>query len=140
MEEDQITKSFLGTGWGFPPSFSTDTFAIQMVSAEEDIKQSLFLLLSTTPGERIMNPAYGCDMQKFIFSPLSTSTQTEISAIVKRAILLYEPRVHVQEVTVHVVSIDPGLLHIIIDYIVIQTNSRSNMVYPFYHQEGTNII
>ena len=140
MEEDQITKSFLGTGWGFPPSFSTDTFAIQMVSAEEDIKQSLFLLLSTTPGERIMNPAYGCDMQKFIFSPLSTSTQTEISAIVKRAILLYEPRVNVQEVNVHVVSIDPGLLHIIIDYIVIQTNSRSNMVYPFYHQEGTNII
>jgi uncharacterized protein len=137
---DQLKQSFLGTGWGFPPAFLTLTHSIEMVSDEEDIRQSLFLLLSTTPGERIMNPGYGCDLQRFVFSMMNTATHMEIMDIVGRAILLYEPRIKVMDIAVYSVSIDPGILHIVIDYVVIQTNSRSNMVFPFYHQEGTNLI
>lgn len=133
-------QSFLGTGWGFPPSFLKQTHELVMVSDEEDIQQSLFLLLSTIPGERIMNPGYGCDLQRFVFSMMSTATQIEIKDIVGRAILLYEPRIKVIDIEVHAVSIDPGILHILIDYLIIQTNTRSNMVFPFYLQEGTNLI
>lgn len=137
---DQIDKSFLGTGWSFPPSFNVKQQQLEMVSEEEDIRQSLFLLIATAPGERIMNPAYGCDLNSLVFEPISQTTRHEIIVMVQMAILLFEPRIKVHEVDVIVVSYDPGLLHIRVEYTVIQTNTRDNMVYPFFLKEGTNII
>ena len=138
--DEQIQESFLGRGWSFPPAFSATNHNLEMVSEVEDIQQSLYLLISTIPGERIMNPAYGCDLHKFVFRPISSSTQSEIIATISRAILLFEPRIKLANITVNVVSIDPGILHIVVDYLIIKTNSRSNMVYPFYLQQGTNLV
>ena len=137
--QDIIDKSFLGTGWGFPPSFNPEYRQPAMVSEEHDIMESLFLLLSTTPGERIMNPAFGCDLLSVVFERISEATRFKITSIVSIAILMFEPRVSVNEIDVQIISHDPGLIHILIDFTIIQTNSRSNMVYPFYLQEGTNI-
>jgi phage baseplate assembly protein W len=136
---DQINKSFLGTGWSFPPSFNHHNSTFELVSEEDDIRQSLMLLIATAPGERIMNPAYGCDLNSLVFEPINDATCFEIISMVRMAILQFEPRVIVDEVVVHVASLEPGILHIQVDYTVIQTNSRSNFVYPFYLQEGTNI-
>ena len=136
---DQIDKSFLGTGWSFPPTFDHFDHSLEMVSEEKDIRQSLYILIATIPGERIMNPAYGCDLHGLVFDAITESTRYEIIAAVTQAIRLFEPRITVHNVEVHVASYDPGMLHIVVDYTVIQTNSRSNIVYPFYLKEGTNI-
>ena len=140
MLDKQIEKSFLGTGWSFPPTFHHDRNSVEMVSEEEDIRQSLYMLISTTPGERLMRPAYGCDLQKLVFEQISHTLRIEIIELVQTAILYFEPRIRVEEVNV---TIDPnnyGLLYILVDYVVKSTNSRSNIVYPFYLKEGTHVI
>lgn len=136
----ETQASFLGKGWGFPPSFDEKTLSVEMVSDEADIHQSLFILFSTSPGERIMNPHYGCDLNKMVFEKISDSLRSSIISTVSNAILHFEPRITVENVEVIVVSHEDGLLHIMVDYTIIQTNSRRNIVYPYYLLEGTNII
>lgn len=136
---NKVEKSFLGHGWAFPPSFDDAITGVQMVSEIEDIRQSLMILISTTPGERIMTPAYGCDLNKMVFERITESTRYKIIALVERAILLFEPRITVNKTEVKLASVEPGILHIIVDFSVIQSNTRSNIVYPFYLNEGTHV-
>lgn len=134
-----IDKYFLGTGWAFPPEFNKKTNDVKLVSEEEDIQESLHILLSTSPGERIMQPSYGCGLRSMTFESLSESTVTELKDIVERAILFFEPRITLNVVRIDTERVYDGVLEIILDYTVKTTNSRSNMVYPFYFKEGTNI-
>ena len=134
-----MKKSFLGTGWSFPPTFRNKHRAMDMVSDEEDIQQSLLLLISTAPGERIMFPTFGCDLHGLVFERLSEALRYEVRSLVKKAIYLFEPRVTVENVEVHIASVDPGIIHITVEYTIIQTNSRGNIVYPFYLKEGTSV-
>ncbi len=135
----KIRQSFLGTGWSFPPTFNSFNRHIEMVSEEQDIVQSLHILINTIPGERIMSPTYGCDLHRLVFDQLSPSLENEIKSLVSQAILEHEPRVIVDEVQVRFSDEQPGLVYILVDYTVRLTNSRSNMVYPFYIKEGTNL-
>ncbi|MBC6996658.1 GPW/gp25 family protein [Neolewinella lacunae] len=132
-------KSFLGTGWSFPPAFQLTTGAVQMVSEEDDIRQSLFLLFSTTPGERLMRPGYGCDLQMLVFERLNASTESQIADLIRMSILHYEPRITVEEVHVTLSDALQGRIDIAVFYTIRLTNSRDNIVYPFYFREGTNV-
>ena len=130
-------KAFLGTGWGFPPTFSKTKKTVQMTSLEEDVKRSLHILLSTKQGERIMQPTYGCNLEEFLFTPLNITEITYISELVRNAILYHEPRIELLKVDVSESNILEGELLISIDYYIRATNTRSNMVFPFYKTEGT---
>jgi phage baseplate assembly protein W len=137
-------KSFLGSGWAFPPTFSKPALGsgggrVGMSSAEDDIRESLTILLSTTPGERIMQPAFGCGIKSHMFDSLSTSVVTEIKNLIERAILFFEPRITLNNVTIKTDGAIDGRIDILIDYTVRTTNTRSNMVYPFYFLEGSNV-
>ena len=110
-----------------------------MVAEEEDIRESLMILLSTRPGERIMQPAYGCGLHAMVFETVNESTVTEIRDLIERAILFYEPRINLEGVEVEMEDVYEGRLDIRIDYTIRQTNTRSNMVYPFYFIEGTHV-
>lgn len=133
-------KSFLGTGWAFPPTFWKQDYSQEMVSEERDIQQSLYILISTVPGERLMNPLYGCDLYRLVFQRITEALRQEIKVMVTKAIETFEPRVVVEGVEVHIISLEPGILHIVVHYSVIQTNSRANIVYPFYLQEGSSVV
>ena len=134
-----IDKSFLGTGWSFPPEFDGTSKNVQTVSAEDDIQQSLFILFSTAPGERVMQPSYGCDLRSMVFENITESTVTAIRDMIEKAVLFFEPRIDLNFVDLDTGQIEEGILNILVDYTVRATNTRSNMVYPFYVQEGTNI-
>lgn len=110
-----------------------------MVSENEDILQSLEILLSTIPGERIFRPNYGCDTNKWMFSRMNLSEKTRIINTIEMAILEGEPRIKLESVNVEIKDEREGILWINIEYVVSQTNSRSNIVYPFYIKEGTNL-
>ena len=128
---------FLGTGWKFPPVFSRESAGVEMVSAAEDIRESLWILLSTSPGERVMVPEFGCALWRVVFENLDVTTMTEIEELVRRAILNWEPRVTVDGVTVERDPGVAGLVHIHVAYTIRRTNARSNLVYPFYVHEAT---
>jgi hypothetical protein len=109
-----------------------------MVSADDDIHESLQILLSTSPGERIMNPAFGCGLRTRVFGTVSASMITEVKDMVERAILFYEPRITLNGIEVVQRDALGGILDIDIQYTVRSTNTRSNLVYPFYYLEATN--
>ncbi len=129
-------KSFLGTGWGFPPTFTGA--GVKMVSDEQDIKESLHILLSTEIGERVMQPQYGCNMHRLVFEPLDTSLQAYMEDLIRTAILYFEPRIILNSITLEP-QVNEGRIDICIDYTIATTNTRHNYVYPFYKQEGTEI-
>ena len=134
-------KQFLGSGWGFPPEFTKlgDCIQTKMSSNEEDIRESLVLLLSTRPGERIMQPAYGCGIHALVYEVLNESTVTEIVDMIERAILFFEPRIVLDNIDVIEEQLGQGKLLLNLSYRVRSTNTRSNMVYPFYLIEGTRV-
>ncbi|MBN1480889.1 hypothetical protein EH223_00230 [candidate division KSB1 bacterium] len=127
--------SFLGTGWSFPPTFNNSSRTVRTVSDVDDINQSLEILLSTSLGERIMRPQYGCNLREFLFEPLDVAQQAYIKDLIKNAILYHEARIKLDDV---VLAVDhtKGRLDIKLEYTVTTTNTRYNYVYPFYLQEG----
>jgi len=127
--------SFLGQGWQFPPAFSQGGAELGMVSEAEDIQQSLHILLSTGLGERIMQAHFGCDLQATLFASIDQALINTITQQVSDAILTHETRIKLDEVDVTVDADTAGMVHINIIYTVRTTNTRFNMVYPFYLHE-----
>ena len=136
-----IDKAFLGVGWSFPPEFHkhADTLGVKMVADEEDIGESLRLLLSTRPGERVMQPDYGCGLHAMVFESIDESTVTELKDIIERAVLFYEPRITLEKIDMNTEDEMEGRLKIQLNYTVRRTNTRSNIVYPFYYLEGSQV-
>ena len=128
---------FLGRGWSFPPTFSRASAAVEMVGGAEDIRQSLWILLSTMVGERIMVPAFGCALMPLVFREMSVTFLTEVQEMVRVAIRDWEPRITVDTLTAEPDPYKPGLVIVNIDYTIRKTNTRSNLVYPFYLHEAT---
>ena len=135
----KIIKSFLGTGWGFPPAFSNKTSDVDMLSDVDDIQSSLEILLTTRPGERVMRPDYGCNLDELVFEPLTTTFKTYIKDLISTAILYYEPRIEVNSIDLDDTGELEGRILIVIDYTVSATNTRFNFVYPFYKNEATDL-
>lgn len=132
-------NSFLGTGWGFPPEFNKTAKHVLMTSNEEDIKKSLEILLTTRLGERIMVPNYGCNLDELLFKPLDRTLKTFVIELIKTAILYHEPRIDVIKIDISETDELEGKLLVKIDYLIRSTNSRRNVVFPFYKEEGTNL-
>lgn len=135
----ETEKSFLGRGWSFPPEFKKETKAVKMIADETDIESSLEILLSTRLGERIMVPDFGCNLEELVFSPLNLSVKTYIIDLIKTAILYHEPRIDAKKIQIDPADELNGVLLINIEYIIRSTNSRKNMVYPFYLEEGSEL-
>jgi phage baseplate assembly protein W len=134
MAESNIP--FLGVGWGFPPEFVRGSHTVKMIADEEDIRSSLEILFSTSIGERIMQPTYGCDLKELLFEPLDTSLKAYIQDMIETAILYHEPRIRLDDITLIEVP-NEGRLDIVLDYTIQTSNSRYNYVYRFYLDEGT---
>jgi phage baseplate assembly protein W len=136
---NKVFNSFLGTGWSFPPTFNNETGTVELVSNEEDIRQSLNILLSTTLGERVMQPRYGCDLTNYVFEALNSSVIGYLKDRVKNAILYFEPRIVAEKIEVTAAeSFDliEGRFTISVEYTIPGTNSRFNYVYDYYKNEA----
>jgi phage baseplate assembly protein W len=129
-----MSKLFLGVGWSFPVQLSTGDDAKGMLAHaeyEESIRQSIWIILGTAKGERVMRPDFGCGIYDLVFEVNSATTAGRVSQAVKQALLLYEPRIDVLDVQVNAEGSGEVML-ISIDYEVRATNNVFNLVYPFY--------
>lgn len=136
-------NSFLGTGWSFPPKFEKETGTVAMVANEQDIRESLNILLSTSLGERVMQPRYGCDLNDYMFESLNSSVIGYIKDRVKNSILLYEPRIIAEKIDVTSdgsFDLIEGRFTIEVEYSIPGTNSRFNYVYNYYQNEALKPI
>lgn len=136
-------NSFLGTGWSFPPTFDHESGQVDLVSDVEDINQSLNILLSTSLGERVMQPDYGCNLNDYMFESLNNSLIGIIKHHVENAILFYEPRIVAENVDVTAADstdLIEGRFTITVEYVIPETNSRFNYVYDYYLNEATGPV
>ncbi len=133
---DLKEHTFLGKGWAFPPSFNFHQKTSNMVAADKDIKESLIILLSTMKNERVMRPDYGTEIIKHVFDEMNNSLHHYIIDLITNAILLNEPRVDIENITL---DMEMEKIIISIDYIIRSTNSRQNLVYPYFITQGTNV-
>lgn len=127
---------FLGIGWAFPPRFGPGGVDVAMVTGNDDIEQSLALLLATRRGERVMQDDFGCELSEFLFGEISQGLIGQVRDLISDAILHHEPRIRLESVEVSEHLAAEGILSIAIDYTVRATNSRYNLVYPFYLREA----
>lgn len=134
-----MNLTFLGRGWSFPPTFSLVPLGVAMLEQEADIASSLEVLLTTIPGERMLLPEFGCNLEELIFENLDTTTRTLLEDKIESAILYYEPRIELEKVSLDGSRDLEGVVLIDVTYRVRTTNSRFNFVFPFYKQEGTDI-
>lgn len=128
--------AFLGRGWQFPPRFVAAGDGVAMVAGIDDVAESLAILLATRRGERVLVEGYGCDLAEFMFAEITPSLVGQVRDLVADAILEYEPRVLLNGVDVSTERADEGVLMVAVDYTVRATNSRYNMVWPFYLDEA----
>jgi uncharacterized protein len=131
-------SEFIGKGWSFPPAFDKDTGSTAMSTGVQDIFESLHILLSTTIGERVMRPDYGCNLRDYVFDPMNVAMDGYIRKLVEDAIIYFEPRITLEKVNVDLLG-NEGIMWINVDFRIDATNSRANYVYPYYIKEGTNI-
>lgn len=126
-----MSDQFIGSGWAFP--IRTDaTGGIALVTREQEIEESIRLILGTAFGERPMRPEFGCAIHDYVFSPIDSTTAGLVSHEVRRSLRRWEPRIDVGEVDVSFDENDDTTIYIDITYSVRGTNDRRNLVFPFY--------
>ncbi len=126
---------FLGRGWAFPVRLEAGSGRIAQVEEEQDIRESLLIILQTEPGERLMHPEFGAGLRAVLHGVNSAATRALVQHRVKQALIQWEPRIHVDRVLVKTRDQQPNLIDIDIGYTVRRSNTFYNLVYPFYVQE-----
>jgi len=124
-----VADQWLGTGLRFP--LLPVKNALGFVSGMELIRQSVEIILDTEPGERIMLPAFGCGLRRYLMQPNTLSTRTAMQEDIATALATWEPRISVSNVAV-TTDDDPTLVWIEISYVRLADLRPDNMVYPFY--------
>lgn len=125
-----MNASFLGIGWKLPVSLEDGR--IDMAESEESIRDSIWIILATARGERKMRPDFGCGIHDLVFAVHSGETSGRVASEVRQALILWEPRIDLLDVSVRADEAEPTRLLIQIEYRVRATNNRFNLVYPFY--------
>lgn len=129
-------RRFLGVGFKFPLQV-TSRGTIAMSRYEQKIEESIHMILSTAPGERVMLPEFGCGIHDQVFAPNDSVSVALIVDQVRRALVMHEPRIDVLTVRATTTPEEPNVLLIRVDYRVRSNNTLGNLVYPFYVTEGS---
>jgi phage baseplate assembly protein W len=130
-----MNRNLLGKGWSFPIS-SDIKGNIQFSQYEKSIEESIRIILSTTPGERLMRPDFGCKINEIVFFPNNSKSKTLAESYIREAIIKWEPRVILKEVRGENDCNNSAAINIHIHYEIRSVNTFFNMVYPFYLERG----
>ena len=124
------SRQFLGRGWKYP--FRVDSNGrVVTATLDDKIRESIWLILSTAPGERVMRPEFGCGIHDMVFEAISSATLHQVETIVFTALSTFERRVDILNVVASAAEVNSGKLVVTIDYRVRETNDEFNLVFPF---------
>jgi uncharacterized protein len=122
--------SFLGQGWRYPV-VPAAAGRLEYAAGADKIAQSIWILLDTDPGERIMRPAFGCGLRRYLMNPNTSAVRALIRHDVEIALANFEPRIQVTDLEV-TPGDDPALVLIRLAYVNVRDNRPGNLIYPFY--------
>lgn len=126
-----MTNDIVGSGWTFPPSIDAQG-GLALTSELSELEQSIVIILSTSPGQRVMRSTFGCRLHELVFAPNNSQTASRARRYVEDALRMWEPRINVLQVTAKPDPNDASSLLISIQYEVKATHDRRSLVHPFY--------
>jgi phage baseplate assembly protein W len=121
----------VGRGWTFPVQIGGGG-GIALSGDATDIDEAIRIIISTSPGERVMRPDFGCRIHEIVFAPANSQTVGLAQRYVLEALKWWEPRIEVVEVTGSIDTIEPNRLLLNVVYIIRDTKDERSLVYPFY--------
>jgi uncharacterized protein len=124
-------REFLGKGWRFPVAINL-TGGISSSSFEENVRESIFVVLGTAPGERVKRPDFGCRIHDLMFAPNNDETAARAEYYCEEAIYKFEPRIASVKCKAYPNPDEPNRLDIRISYQIAGKSEKKNLVYPFY--------
>jgi len=130
-----MLADFLGKGWAFPIALG-EKGGIEISAGEKSIQEAIWIILATSPGERVMRPDFGCDIHRLVFAVIDAATVGQAAHEVRLALIRWEPRIDVLDVDTEVRGRGEVLL-INVHYRNRSTNNYFNLVYPFYLTVGS---
>ncbi len=126
-----MAKEFLGTGMAFPPRIDPATGRFALSSGAQSVKESIYLILMTQVTERLTRPSFGTDSASYVFMDMNNTEITIMKHDLMESILRQEPRVSDVDIEADMEA-QQGYILINIDYTLTDTNTRDNLVFPFY--------
>ena len=126
--------NIIGVGWKFPIRVNAKG-GISLSSGPDRIQDAIWIILSTSLGERVMRETFGAGVNDYVFQSNSDALRAQLAAAVSAALARWEPRITQVNVSVQDGS-EPSQVLIVIDYQISSTNELFNLVYPLYLQEG----
>ncbi len=126
-----MSENIVGHGWAFPPKIDAQG-GLALTNMRSEIQQAIQIILSTSPGQRVMRPTFGCRMHELVFSPNNSHTAAQARRYVEEALGMWEPRIQVREVDVRPDPENHSRLLIEVDYEIKSTHDRRSLVHPFY--------
>lgn len=130
-------RDFLGRGFRFPVSVNLNG-GVSSSQLEENVRQSIFIILGTAPGERLRRPDFGCRIHDLMFAPNNPMTSARAEIYCEEAIYKYEPRVSNVSCSANANPDQPNVLELKVQYVIAGQNAKRNLVYPFYLREEDN--
>jgi phage baseplate assembly protein W len=124
-------RPFLGKGWRFPVAINL-TGGLSSSQLEESVRESIFIVLGTAPGERVQRPQFGCRIHDLMFDPNNSITAARAEYFCEEALFKYEPRLKDVTVKAEPNAVEPNRLDIRITYQIVGESTKKNLVYPFY--------
>jgi phage baseplate assembly protein W len=132
-----MSTEIIGRGWSFPPVINARG-GLSLTADRNEIEQAIHIILSTSPGQRVMRPNFGCRLFELVFAPNNSQTAAQARRYVEEALGMWEPRIQVQQVNIHQRSDQQNTLLIEIAYEIKGTHDRRSLVYPFYLETPEN--
>lgn len=129
-------KDWLGRGWAWPIQLDRFAGQIQLAEYEDDIRQSILIILNTDRGERVMRPDFGGGAHDCLFDAVNTALLARLENAVSESLRRYEARIDVLGIRTDPLLAADGIVRVEIEYRVRKTNQTGNLVYPFYYREG----
>ena len=126
-----MTQDIVGSGWAFPPSIDAQG-GLALTNELSELEQSIIIILTTSPGQRVMRPTFGCRLQELVFAPNNNQTAARAVRFVEDALRMWEPRINVVEVEAGPDPDDAASLLINVEYEIKATHDRRSLVHPFY--------
>jgi phage baseplate assembly protein W len=130
-------SDFIGTGWRFPIMVNAKG-GIDLSSGTDRLSAAIWLIIKTSLGERVMLPSFGAGVNNYVFQSNSSTIRTQLVAAIKQALLKWEPRITVTQVSANPAPDEPSQVLVSVEYTINATNEASNVVYPFYLTEGAS--
>lgn len=126
-----MTNDIIGRGWAFPPGIDAQG-GLALTSDYSELEQAIIIILTTSPGQRVMRPSFGCRLHELIFAPNNSQTAAQARRFVEQALARWEPRIRVVEIETGPDPDNANRLMIHIEYEVKVTHDIRSLVYPFY--------